>query len=196
MGNHERKHVHSYRGETQPALSQLITRREFGEDYYAYAIEFMDRLPRYLELPECVLVHGFFEPNVPLASLQEVVIVGTMAGEEYLTRRYSRPWYELYDGAKPNIVGHHDYLRNGNPFVYRERVFCLDTGCYRGGALRGLILPDFRIISVPSRKDYWMEIKDQNADIRFGQTPDESLTWNEVEALGSLFRPIFFLISA
>jgi len=34
MGNHERKHVLSFQGRTRPALSQSITRRQFGEEHY------------------------------------------------------------------------------------------------------------------------------------------------------------------
>lgn len=154
QGNHERKHIRSFRGEIPPALSQRITREQLGADYPA-AVAFMATFPLYLELPEALLVHGFWEPGVPLTAQRETVIAGTLSGEKYLTERYGRPWYELYDGAKPLIVGHHDYLHNGQPLVYRERVFGIDTGCCYGGALTALVLPDFRVVSVPSRANYW-----------------------------------------
>jgi hypothetical protein len=69
----------------------------------------------------------------------------------------SPPWYALHDGEKPMIVGHHDHLHNGHPFIFQDRVFCLDTSCVHGGTLTGLLLPDFKIVSVPSRHDYWRE---------------------------------------
>src|SRR5262249_2922963 len=140
MGNHERKHVRSFRGETAAAASQRITRRQVGEDAYPALVGYLDALPRSLELPEAVLVHGFFEPGVPREAQRETVVVGTLSGEAYLGRTYDRPWYELYDGPKPIVVGHRDYLGTGQPFVYRDRVFGIDTGCYRGGALTGLLL--------------------------------------------------------
>ncbi len=68
MGNHERKHVRSFRGEVRPALSQQITRRQIGEARYPEAISQMAVLPHYLELPEAILVHAFFEPHVLLVS--------------------------------------------------------------------------------------------------------------------------------
>ena len=37
MGNHERKHVRSFRGKIRPALSQQICRRQIGEDSYENA---------------------------------------------------------------------------------------------------------------------------------------------------------------
>jgi serine/threonine protein phosphatase 1 len=158
MGNHERKHVRSAAGELQPALSQIITRDQLG-DAYAGVIEYMRGLPHWLEQPDATLVHGFFEPGVPVARQRPQVIVGTLSGEAYLREQYSQPWYELYDGDKPLIVGHHDYTRTGQPFVYRERVFCIDTGCCTGGRLTGLLLPEFRFLSAPSRANYWEQIK-------------------------------------
>ena len=34
----------------------------------------------------------------------------------------ARPWWELYRGHKPIVVGHKDYTGNGQPFVWRDRV--------------------------------------------------------------------------
>jgi serine/threonine protein phosphatase 1 len=161
MGNHERKHVRSFRGETAAALSQAITRRQVGQDVYPALVEYLDTLPRYLELPEAVLVHAFFEPGVPLAAQRENVIVGTLSGQAHLRRGYRQPWYELYDSPKPIVVGHHDYLGTGEPLVYRDRVFGIDTGCCNGRRLTGLLLPEFRILSVPSARDYWSEARSE-----------------------------------
>jgi len=157
MGNHERKHVRSFRGEVRPALSQRITRRQFGEERYPQVCAHLDGFPRFLDLPDATLVHAFFEPGLQLSAQRETVVVGTLSGDAYLKERFSQPWYELYDGDKPLIAGHHDYLATGQPFIYRDRVFCIDTGCCNGRALTGLMAPDFRIVSVPSRKDYWKE---------------------------------------
>ena len=159
IGNHERKHVRSLAGEIRPAFSQLVTRREIGEAGYGEACAFMNSFDRFIELPEAILVHGFFEPGIALPRQRETVIVGTLSGERYLKRHYDREWYELYDGEKPLIVGHLDYLHTGQPLVWDDRVFCIDTGCCEGGALTGLLLPDFRIVSVPSHGDHWQETR-------------------------------------
>lgn len=129
------------------------------ESWHGGAIEYLRALPHWLELPDATLVHSFFEPGVPVAMQRPQVIIGTLSGEAYLRERYSQPWYELYDGDKPLIVGRHDYTRTGQPFVYRERVFGIDTSCCTGGRLTGLLLPEFRFLSVPSRADYWEQIK-------------------------------------
>jgi serine/threonine protein phosphatase 1 len=154
LGNHERKHLRSARGEVEPAISQKITRQQLGSDYADY-LTFLATFPRHRELPEALVVHGFWEPRVPLERQRDVVLVGTMSGEQHLQRNYSRPWYELYDGPKPLIVGHIDYRGNGEPLVHKDRVFGIDTGCCHGGRLTGLLLPGFRLISVPARADHW-----------------------------------------
>ena len=126
MGNHERKHFRSFAGELQPALSQIITRDQLGQGYGA-AIEYMRGLPHRLELPGATLVHGFFEPGVPVAEQPLQVIIGTLSGDAHLRERYAQTWYELCDGEKPLIVGHHDFLRTGQALVYEDRVYGLYT---------------------------------------------------------------------
>ena len=165
MGNHERKHVRAAKGETDPAQSQIITGLQFGDAYPA-ALEFMESLPAYLQLDEVDMVHGFFEPGVALQDQRPTVIIGTMSGETYLQKTLDgRPWYEFYDGDKPLVVGHRNYLAAPVPLVYPSaksaRVYGLDTGCVYGGALTGLILPDFRLITVPSRANHWQALQDE-----------------------------------
>ncbi|MEZ4668247.1 MAG: metallophosphoesterase [Anaerolineae bacterium] len=170
MGNHERKHVRWQRGEIEPAASQIITRAQIGETDYPAAVAYMDSLPRYLDLPDALLVHGFYEPGVLVEQQRENVIVGTLGGEGYLRERYSWPWYEHYDGEKPLIVGHRDYSDGlkMQPVVYKDRVFMIDTRCVYGGSLTGLLLPDFKLISVPSRGDHWADMLREYADIVAG----------------------------
>ncbi len=183
QGNHERKHVRSYQGQVRPALSQIITRAQISEDRYPAACATMARFPVSLDLPEAILAHGFYEPGAPLAEQRETVLVGTLSGESYLRQAYRWPWYELYDAPKPLVVGHRDYLETGQPLIYRDRVYGLDTGCCRGRALTGLLLPDFQIISVPARGDYWTALQTHYAHLKRTPTPDAALTWQSLAAL-------------
>ena len=160
LGNHERKHIRAARGELQLALSQRISQLQLGKGYQE-ALTWMETFPLFVELPDAILVHGYLEPGVTLKEQREQVLCGTMGGDHYLKMNYDRPWYELWDGDKPVIVGHLDYLRNGEPFVYKDRIFDLDTSCVHGGRLTGLVLPDFRFVSVPSRGDHWTELRHQ-----------------------------------
>jgi len=55
-------------------------------------------------------------------------------------------------------MGHHNYSDTDQPFIYQARVFGLDTDCVTGKALTGLLLPSFKIVSVPSRANYWAQV--------------------------------------
>ncbi len=157
IGNHERKHLRSFCGEIKPALSQVISRAQFS-DGYPGAVAFMQTFPLFIDLPEALLVHGFWEPGVPLDQQRDTVLAGTLGGEGYLKHRYGWPWYDYYDGPKPIIVGHRHYLGDGKPMILDDRVFAIDTGCVRGRTLTGLILPDFKIIAVTARENYWFRV--------------------------------------
>jgi serine/threonine protein phosphatase 1 len=160
FGNHERKHVMAWSGRGGLTPSQLLARSQFSPEGYSQAIEYMRALPHVLDLDLALLVHAFLEPRLALEEQDERVVVGTLGGQRHLERTYARPWWELYKHPKPIVVGHRDYTGNGQPFVYRDRVFGIDTGCCKGGRLTGLLLPEFRIVQVPSRKNYWAEARD------------------------------------
>lgn len=185
MGNNELKHIRSFRGELDPALSQIIARQQLGDTYLG-AIQFMGTFPTWIDLPEAILVHGCFEAGVPLEKQRDTVLCGTMGGEHYLSTKYDRPWYEMYDGEKPLIFGHHNYLKSDQPLVYRDRAFGLDTSCVHGMRLTGMLLPEFRIISVQSRTDYWSKIRAEYQERkaktlpgRYVPRPKEPVVWDE-----------------
>jgi serine/threonine protein phosphatase 1 len=155
MGNHERKHRRSYQGEIKPATSQELARAQIGEDRYPDVIAYFASLPLVIELPEAIIIHGFLDPEVPLLDQDERTVAGTLSAQRNIFKRFGVRWFESYKGEKPLIVGHRDYLNNGEPLVHEDRVFGLDTSCVLGGRLTGLLLPSFRLISVPSHHCYW-----------------------------------------
>lgn len=161
MGNHEHKHILAFDGKIQPALSQKLAQQQFDAAGYATLIRALRRFPFYLELPWALLVHGAFEPGVALDEQKTSVLLGTTRGEAYLKKSCTRPWYEAYDLDMPLIAGHHDYSRKGKVTVIRDRVFLIDTGCCYGHALSAVLLPDFKILSVQSRRNYWGVLKQQ-----------------------------------
>jgi len=184
VGNHERKHIRSARGETPAALSQKIVRHQLGDDYAEW-LAFMESFPRHLELPEAILVHGFMEPGVPLEEQKDTVVIGTLTGERYMAEHYQQPWYDHYEGEKPVVVGHHSYLRSGEPVIREGRVYAIDTGCCHGGdgRLTALILPEFRIVSVPSRGDHWSAQRATYASLGDEGRSDLDLDWERLDGL-------------
>lgn len=158
MGNHERKHIRGGRGEVQLANSQRISKIQLGEAY-PETLHWMSDLPLFLDLPESIIVHAYLEPGIPLLEQKPTVLCGTMTGEKHLRENYDRPWYELYAGERPVIVGHKGYTSSNQPFIYQEKVFGLDTNCVTGNSLTGILLPAFRILSVPSRGNLWRSVR-------------------------------------
>ncbi len=155
MGNHERKHLLAWRREGTLSESQLLVKEQFDAPLYAEAIRYFEDLPLFVELPEAILIHGGLEPGVALDRQQAHVLAGSMSGEKYLAGKYPEPWYLLYSGEKPVVAGHHDYAKTGTPLIIKDRVFLIDTGCCFGKQLTGLVLPDFKLVSVKSRANYW-----------------------------------------
>ena len=158
LGNHERKHLRWMSSESKPTPSQRITRWQLRERYLDL-LNYLRSLPLFMNLPEAVLVHGYLEPGVRLNEQWDSVLTGATSGEQFMRYNYHQPWYQLYRGHKPVIAGHTDYLRNGKPFIYKDRVFGIDTSCVRGGWLTGIVLPEWRIVSVKARADYWTRVQ-------------------------------------
>lgn len=161
MGNHEHKHVLCHDGVIQPSISQQITNNHFNSTEYQAFIDTIRHYPLFLETPEALLVHGAFEPGIPVTEQKKPVLLGTRNGEAYLRKHYQKPWYELYNRRKPIIAGHHDYSRKGEVQIVGEWVFLIDTGCCYGKYLSAILLPDFQIIRVKSNRNYWGIIKQQ-----------------------------------
>lgn len=163
MGNHEHKHILSHDGIIRPSPAQEITRRQFSSSAYEDLIQWIRNFPVFLETEHALLLHGFLEPGVPLNEQKKQVLLGTRNGELYLKKKYDKPWYELCSLEKPIIAGHRDHSKRGDVMVVNDAAFFLDTGCCYGKNLSALLLPDFRIYQVKSRKNYWGIIKQQNS---------------------------------
>lgn len=151
-GNHERKHIRK-----TFSYGQHITRIQLGTRY-ADTVEWMATLPYYWETDAVRVVHAALIPGVPLAETAPDILCGTTSGTERLEARMGgRWWHELYTDEKPVVFGHH--VVGAEPLVRDGRVFGIDTGACHGMRLTALVLPAFELVSVPSRKDYWAEVK-------------------------------------
>ncbi len=183
-GNHEQRHVRARSGEVKLGFSHQVARLQWGEKDYRRACSFMAELPLLKELPEARVAHAFWEPGRRPRRQRPEVLLGVPEGLTRLWKRYERSWYELYDEDKPIIVGHLDYLQNGEPFVYKDRVWALDTGCFRGGALTGLLLPEFRTVSVKAKGKHWRVLKQEyRRYARYDVDNQGDLDWGELDRL-------------
>jgi len=157
MGNHEWNHIRAVSGELPPRFATLLTRWMMGDQYEDF-LRYIEILPLYLDLPDALILHGFFEPHVPLEKQEKRILLGVMSAEKYLQNTYDKLWYTYYDAEKPIVVGHRDYSGEQQPLLYNN-VYGIDTRCVYGGSLTGILLPSFEIISVESRRDHWSKLQ-------------------------------------
>lgn len=149
-GNHERKHV---RGTL--SVSQEIVKLQFGERYPEF-VEWAAALPYFFETDDCLIVHGGFDPEVPLEKQREEVLCSTMSGAKQLQRKLGgRDWAALYHGSKPIVFGHR--VVGDEAVEWNGRAWAIDTGACHGGYLTALITPGFELVRVKARRDHWRE---------------------------------------
>lgn len=173
-GNHERKHV---RGVL--SYSQQVTQLQLGERY-AEQVRWMATLPYHWERDDVRVVHWGLYPGVPLDEVPEDVRAGTTSGDARLKERYGdRPWYEFYEDDKPVVFGH--AVVGPEPLVLRDRIFGLDTGVCHGMRLTGLLLPQFRIVSVPARADHWARVRNEWQAPVLRTLPWASMTFEQID---------------
>jgi len=116
-------------------------------------INWMKKLPLYIEDKSFICIHGGLQPDVPLKKQKREIAtkIRTWGGDVTDMDNPGDPaWYELYKKKKLVVFGH--WAMRG--LVERENVIGLDSGCVWGGSLSCLILPEKRILSVPAKKCY------------------------------------------
>ncbi len=165
LGNHEEKHINVFAGKIQASPSQLKSIAQFTNSELLNAVRFFEKLPLFIELPEAILIHGLLEPEIPVIHQKKNILIGSMAGSLYMGKKYPKPWYEYDFGEKPIIAGHHDYSKEGKPIIINNKVFLIDTACCYGKNLTAILIPEMRLISVKSRKNYW-SLAMQNKNIK------------------------------
>jgi hypothetical protein len=158
LGNHEEKHLR-IRQQQRPDVSpdHAETRRVLDERHYQY----FESLPLYIRIPEsnAVVVHAGVLPHRPIESQPASVLLHGQCIRPPETKN-CRPskappdwkfWTNYWKGPERVIFGHTVLDR---PLV-SEWAVGLDTGCVHGGSLSAVVLPEWRIVSVPARKAYW-----------------------------------------
>lgn len=174
MGNHERKHV---RGVF--SYSQQVTREQLGERY-ADHVQWLAGLPYHWERQDIRVVHWGLYPGVPLDEVPEDVRAGTTSGDARLRERFGeRPWYDFYEDDVPVAFGH--AVVGAEPLVLRDRIYGLDTGACHGMRLTGLLLPSFKIVSVPARADHWARVRVDWQGPVLRTLPWQTMTFEQID---------------
>lgn len=124
-----------------------------GSKNYTEAIEYFRTLPLWLDLPEVLVVHAGVDPFILLEETDPKLIMGVNSRNGVGFDGLS-PWW--FDDtrlllAKPVVFGHHVFPEVARGM--RGNVWGINTGAGYGEPLTGLLLPEFRIVSVPTAKN-------------------------------------------
>jgi diadenosine tetraphosphatase ApaH/serine/threonine PP2A family protein phosphatase len=158
LGNHEEKHLRIRRKPRPDVIpDHAETRRVLDERHFAY----FESLPLYLRVPEAnaVVVHAGVLPGLPIESQSASILLHGQCirppeGKSCWPSKAPEGWAfwtNFWKGPERVIFGHTVLDR---PLV-SEWAVGIDTGCVHGGALTAVVLPEWRIVSVPARKNYW-----------------------------------------
>jgi hypothetical protein len=154
LGNHEEKHLRQ-RKSADAALSpdHLRTRRSLEPKHYAW----FETLPTYVLLPEhdAAIVHAGALPDVAIAAQNPYHLLHAQCVRPPERKSYwpsKAPathtfWTNHWRGPERVIFGHTVLDR---PLV-TEHAVGIDTGCVHGGGLTCVVLPDWSVVTVPSR---------------------------------------------
>ncbi len=146
LGNHELHFLKAWKSGNLNSLSkdyQKKALKEFG-DKLDSAMRWIESWPLYLDLPECLVVHGGIQPDITLEKQKAETLCNLRTLED------GTPWHERYRGKKPVVYGH--WARQG--LWVRENSIGLDSGCVYGKGLSAVIFPGKEIVQVRARKIY------------------------------------------
>jgi hypothetical protein len=154
LGNHEERHLQQRdRPAAKLSPDHLRTREALGDEHYAW----FATLPHFIRLPDynAVVVHAGCYPGVPIEGqsahhLLHLQHLTPPAPKSYWPSKApagARFWTNFWQGPERVIFGHSVFDR---PLVTPWAVG-LDTGAVHGRGLTALVLPEWEVVTVPSR---------------------------------------------
>lgn len=179
-GNHEQKHLRCREGGIN-SLAGRIVRTTTSAENYAAMLDYFATLPLWIELDHAIIVHAGIEPGIELPDQEPKTLMGVGSMKRHGFNGKSTWWYDdlRLNASKPIVFGHETALtvRKGR----EAKAWGLDTGAAVGGKLTGLLLPEFRLVSVET-PNYWAE---QSAywRYRFAAADLPDMPWEQVLAL-------------
>jgi hypothetical protein len=157
-GNHEERHlwyVDHKTPESQMPPTHVATRRQLRPEHY----EYFRKLPLYIRLPEvnAVVVHAGVYPGIPIEKQEASHLLHIQAICPPNKRSYwpskapegYKFWTNFYAGAERVIFGHSVLTKP----LLTDKICGVDTGAVFGNTLTAVILPEWQIVSVPSRSE-------------------------------------------
>jgi diadenosine tetraphosphatase ApaH/serine/threonine PP2A family protein phosphatase len=160
LGNHEEKHLRQRRKPVEALLpDHAATRRALDESH----LDWFATLPLFIRLPEAgaVVVHAGVLPGVPIEKQDPRILLHAQCVRPPEPRSFwpskAPPgwtfWTNHWRGPERVIFGHSVLDRP----LMSAWTAGIDTGCVHGRTLTALVLPEWRLVSVPARDCYFGE---------------------------------------
>lgn len=146
LGNHELHFLKAWKSGNLDSLSKDYQKRalkEFGSKLNE-TMQWISTWPLYLDLPDCLVVHGGILPDTPIEKQKAETLCNLRNLED------GTAWHEQYRERKPVVYGH--WARQG--LCVKENSIGLDNGCVYGKELSAVIFPGTEIVQVKARKAY------------------------------------------
>ncbi|MCM8525299.1 MAG: metallophosphoesterase [Lentisphaeraceae bacterium] len=159
MGNHDWHFLEYLRGnkKSYPEAEKILLKSGLSKEEL---IKWLESFPFYIEADDFIAVHAGFNPdrknffntssfNMMTARYFDIKNLKMISSTKNRSSKL-RPWYHEYPPEKLNnkitVFGH---WAQPLPRVYKN-FRCIDTGCCYGGNLSCIILPEDKIVKVPS----------------------------------------------
>ena len=152
-GNHEQSFIGGVRENypLSPVLGKL--KKDMKKDLNKW-LEWLEALPFYIEEEDFLVVHGGLVPGEQPQYSDPHLLMNIRTWDGYgkdIKNELNPTWYSYYKSKKVVIYGH--WASQG--LNIRKNTIGLDTGCVYGHKLSGLLLPEKKILQVPSLKNYY-----------------------------------------
>lgn len=156
-GNHDQRHL-DYRLGVKDITRAPTTHKITAKQLLPHHYDWLNNLPLTITLPEynALIVHAGVFPGTTLdqQKKEHLLHIQNICPSESNRSKWpskSPPhwvfWTQIYKGPERIIFGHTVL----NKPMLTEYVAGIDTGCVFGGGLTGIILPDWTVVSVPTR---------------------------------------------
>jgi diadenosine tetraphosphatase ApaH/serine/threonine PP2A family protein phosphatase len=158
LGNHEEKHLHQRRKPVDALIpDHAATRRVLDDAHF----EYFAKLPLFVRIPDsnAVAVHAGVLPGLPIEKQPPHTLLHAQCVRPPETKSFwpskAPPgwtfWTNHWKGPERVIFGHSVLDRA----LVAEWAVGIDTGCVHGRELTAVVLPEWRLVSVPARRNYW-----------------------------------------
>lgn len=186
LGNHERRVSGVIKGTSIAAWSQLHCLSKLPQEEYNHWSIWFDSLPAVIETEHAIITHARLDPYKSLTE-QDSFYTCAVGGEGVIIECNEDGvplWYleisKINEVFKPICFGHLAYKQIE---LVERKLYSLDTKAVKGGELTAVIFPDYKIISVPVKENYYDLSYKEWMDYNYSLKDIETIELNKISSM-------------